>query len=315
MGFVYFDFEQILEFHYRKWIQPGDTVVDIGAHIGRHLGPMIELIGSDGSAIAFEPIPFAFSELSKKYTSQNITLHNIALSNYIGNSDFIFADGAAEESGLIQRTFNSPSSTTPKIIPTRVDILDNHTTNLDSLSFIKIDIEGGEINCLLGAVQTINKFRPVISVEYGELTYSAYGNNEDTLFQLAESMSYAIYDIFLNRITSIDEWRSSLNYVYWDFILVPREKLSEFESRVVHTNGTKMPNPMDTMISWGDHNAAVTTLRNDCSQTIESLQAQLSQAIDDSSRYRSKLQSIQASTSWKITSPIRRIVNLVKRAT
>jgi len=50
------DYEPILEHIYSKFIKTGDVVIDIGAHSGRHLGPLLRLVGDKGKCVAFEPL-------------------------------------------------------------------------------------------------------------------------------------------------------------------------------------------------------------------------------------------------------------------
>lgn len=299
-GFVYFDFEKLLEHHYRRWVQSGDTVIDVGAHVGRHLSPLLECVGADGRVIAFEPIPVMYEILKSKFDHRPATLNNVALSNYCGVSEFTYAEGTPEESGLIERRFNNPDAAMPSTISVKVETLDQHTQSLSSLSFIKIDVEGGEIDCLRGAANTIERFRPVISLEYGELAYLAYGNTGDTLFEFATENKYLIFDLFMNCINSIEDWRSSLNYVYWDFILVPHEKLHDFNSRVV-TPGVKMA---DSRYDQPDDSILANNLecckdeRNQALLTIESFQRELA--------------NLRSSTSWRITAPLRRLITLIR---
>ncbi|WP_095047613.1 FkbM family methyltransferase [Pseudomonas sp. Irchel s3h9] len=299
-GFVYFDFEQILEHHYRRWVQPGDTVIDIGAHVGRHLRPLLDCIGQTGRAIAFEPIPAIYKTLESKFTDCPVTLNNMALSDYTGFSEFTYAEGSPEESGLVEREFNNPDSAKPSKINVKVDTLDNYTQSLTSVSFIKIDIEGGEINCLRGAEVTISKFRPIIALEYGELTYKAYGNSSDTLFEFAKAHCYTPYDLFLNKVDDVISWRSCLNHVYWDFILVPDEKISEFERRVCSPPTYKLPDPRSSMVSVADFERVVTD-RDTFANLLEAERAKSKELGD-------MLDAVLASTSWRITAPLRRFL-------
>ncbi len=126
----------------------------------------------------------------------------------------------------------SPETVTPTLIPVKVDTLDMHTENLRSVDYIKIDIEGGEIGCLEGATRTIDKFRPLISTEYGYPSYSVYGLTKDSLFNFASSKNYVLFDIFLNRIDTRDEWHIVCDSICWDYFLVPAEKLDVFTERV-----------------------------------------------------------------------------------
>lgn len=47
---------------------------------------------------------------------------------------------------------------------------------LEALSFLKLDVEGYEEKALLGAVQTIKKFKPVILIEHKPNTWNRYGD-------------------------------------------------------------------------------------------------------------------------------------------
>ena len=231
-GVAKFDYEALLERHYRRWVRLADTVVDVGAHAGRHLVQLLSCVGNSGKVVAFEPLPDKFESLKSNYVSSNVILVNSALSKQNGVADFIFAEGSPEESGLKQRIFNSPAITHPKVIQVNVQILDNFIAELNSLSFIKIDAEGGEIDCLLGSENVLTQFRPVVSVEYGSPSYSAYGLTGDALFEFCEKRGYIIYDIFLRRLKELSQWRKAVDSIYWDFLCVPAEREPEFLDRV-----------------------------------------------------------------------------------
>lgn len=49
---------------YEKLVQPGHSVVDIGANMGAHALPLARLVGPNGRVICFEPTDFAFRKLA-----------------------------------------------------------------------------------------------------------------------------------------------------------------------------------------------------------------------------------------------------------
>ena len=49
------------------------------------------------------------------------------------------------------------------LIQLKVNTIDN--LHLSKLDFIKIDVEGDELNVLIGANTTINKFKPTMYIE------------------------------------------------------------------------------------------------------------------------------------------------------
>lgn len=56
--------------------------------------------------------------------------------------------------------------------------------NLDPFDYVKIDCEGYEYNILLGAEQTIKKYRPVVVVE--QKLHKDTGRTADNQYQAAE---------------------------------------------------------------------------------------------------------------------------------
>jgi FkbM family methyltransferase len=232
-GVLSFDFESVLRTQYQKWIRPGDTVFDVGAHTGKHLQSFIELVGSSGTVVAFEPIPFAHHHINTTYGASNVTVHNVALSEETGMAAFTYARGTPEESGLMRKTYNFPDLADPETIEVTVGRLDDYLHDIDSLRFLKIDIEGGEIGCLKAASKVFNELRPVMSVEYGFPGYSAYGHTKDTLFDMASQHRYTLYDLFGNRLADRETWQIACDSIYWDYFMVPAEVESEFATTLM----------------------------------------------------------------------------------
>jgi len=227
-GFI--DWEKVLELGYRLFLNSNSTVIDIGGHAGRHSDIFINQIGCKEVYI-FEPIPSKYQHLVNRYSSNsNVTVKHMALSSSVGESEFLINHGAPEESGLKERIYNNPELKNIEKIVVAINTLDNIFIDFPAVEYIKIDTEGGEIDILRGAVSLLQKFRPLISVEYGKPSYSAYGHNQETLFLYCQKQGYVITDLFGNPIESIDIWRECVDSFYWDYYLVPQEKLSFFAS-------------------------------------------------------------------------------------
>ena len=226
-----FDFEGMLERHYRRFLKRGDGVFDVGAHTGRHLACFIDCVGPDGRVVAFEPLPFAFAHLRRHFERPGVTLKNVALSESDGVIPFVFAEGSPEESGLRQRVYNLPEQAKPRAIEVATERLDRYVDAVENLKYVKIDVEGGEMNVLNGGVEVLARRRPLVSVEYGHPGYSVYGHSLYTLFDFAEHHGYVLYDIFANRLGRV-EWPHSCDAICWDFFMVPVEKEDDFAHAV-----------------------------------------------------------------------------------
>ncbi|WP_238361248.1 hypothetical protein [Burkholderia thailandensis] len=98
-GIIQLDYEEVLAKHYRRWIQPGDTVIDVGAHLGLHLSRFIELAGPTGQVIGFEPLPFAFDILSTQHACPTLTLNNVALAHGSGMPNSRLHKAVPEKAG------------------------------------------------------------------------------------------------------------------------------------------------------------------------------------------------------------------------
>lgn len=316
-GIIRFEYEKLLEHTYRQFLRPGDSVIDIGAHAGRHLRPLLDIIGDRGRALAFEPLPFAFKRLSQELPRRNLELFNMALSDKVGEFEFTHAEGTPEESGLLQRTYNDPAAARPKKIKVLVDKLDRFTKGLGSLEYIKIDIEGAEVDCLRGATETLSRFRPIVSVEYGSLAFKAYGHRAETLYDLATSSGYVLFDIFINRLESREEWVSAVDFLCWDFFMVPEEKADSF---VELTTGAAAKKYFASEYIGYENNTPVLVdnVRSDVAP--EQAELQIKYLTDtniqldiERRRLLDELDAIKASTSWRVTSPIRKVLTSLRR--
>lgn len=221
------DYEDILRQGYSRFLKPGDCALDVGAHAGQHLAHFVRLVGPGGRVHAFEPIPSLMAGLRAGFGAvAGVTLHQLALSNEAGETAFTVAS-ALGESGLRARHFNAPSTTT-KTIRVRVETLDRVLGDIPSVAFIKMDIEGGELDALGGARSLLARCRPVVSVEYGWAGYSVYGHTRRSLFDFAQAHGYVCADLIGNLVEDLETWTRISDYVTWDFFLVPEERRAEW---------------------------------------------------------------------------------------
>lgn len=108
--------------------------------------------------------------------------------------------------------------------------LDDFLDQIPSLQLVKIDVEGGEIGCLRGAAKLLRRRRPFVAVEYGAQSHSVYGHARRTLFDFAESIDFVVGDLFGAVCPDFETWDVVCDKVYWDWFLVPRERIGECQS-------------------------------------------------------------------------------------
>jgi FkbM family methyltransferase len=150
----------------RRLIAKGDTVLDIGANFGVFTKLFSELVGPQGSVISFEPIPQTFRTLAagvKRYHLDNVRVFNKALSDIVGTVQMFvpqYADAPGDNLYEASIVSNSQSQNTLTIDSVSIDSL-----QLPRVDFMKIDVEGHELNVLQGGRRTLEQHHPTLMVE------------------------------------------------------------------------------------------------------------------------------------------------------
>jgi FkbM family methyltransferase len=128
--------------------KPGDTIFDVGAHIGIYTLRAHNYIGSSGYVYAFEPDPENFSLLQKNVAInnlENVKTLNYALSDHQGKLMF-FKD--PKNTGMCSATLKKGKSTFVAKTITLDFFMREY--NIREVNFLKIDVEGHEYEVLNG---------------------------------------------------------------------------------------------------------------------------------------------------------------------
>ena len=161
---IYGEFSESEVEIFRKYIKPGDVVLDIGANIGAHTVVLSQLVGPTGTVIAIEP----------ERTNYYALCGNIALNNCVNTIAYQW--GVSNVSGALKvPLINVPqnsnfgaleldkdwSATAHYVVPcVRLD-----DVGLGGCNFIKMDVEGMERLALEGGSEMIRHFKPILYVE------------------------------------------------------------------------------------------------------------------------------------------------------
>jgi FkbM family methyltransferase len=154
-----------------RQLKRGDTALDIGAHKGAYLYFMRKRVGKKGKVIAFEPQPVLYAylcQLKRMFRWRQLLVEPLALSNGTGTASFYVPENQYHNSTSPGASLIRPKDPLVHMITTQVS-----TESLDSYCakyqvqphFLKIDVEGNELNLFKGGIATLKQYKPKILVE------------------------------------------------------------------------------------------------------------------------------------------------------
>lgn len=176
----------------------------------------------NGMHYGFEPLPFLFAFLKKKYRSENnCKIYQVALSWKKGISPFNYVISNPAYSGLKKRTYDRRNEA-DTIIQVETDVLDNIIPSDSKIDFIKLDVEGAELNVLQGAQRVLKEDHPVVVFEFGIGGSDVYDATPEKLFSFLEQLNYKIFllEDFINKKNALtlgdlkDQFYNRKNYYF-----------------------------------------------------------------------------------------------------
>jgi FkbM family methyltransferase len=214
---------------FRRWVRPGDVVVDAGAHVGLFTLLAARLVGPTGEVHAFEPVPANFERLAHNVTLNglgNVRLNPVAL----GDAEGEVTVGLAEERLVGESTGEYTVGGKHNAVRVPVKTLDSY---LDDSAYIrlrllKIDVEGFERWILKGLGGTLSKAPPeAIMFEVNAKMLLRHGSSATELIEELRSHGYRLSRLgfrgILRQIPAPERIDAAAER--WDFDHEPKSKL------------------------------------------------------------------------------------------
>lgn len=160
---TYGEFSELEFGLFRQLLQPGMAALDVGANIGAHTVGMAKLVGDKGQIVAFEPQRILYQMMCGNLALNNIT--NVmclmaAAGEKLGSVTLPSIDYGKENNfGGVSLVDNSKAS------GETVPVLTIDSFEFPRCDFIKIDVEGMELEVLQGAAKTLARCKPFLYVE------------------------------------------------------------------------------------------------------------------------------------------------------
>ena len=142
-------------------LKAGDTVLDIGGHIGLFAVVTGKLVNPNGKVFTFEPTPFTRSVLQEvvdlNKCTKTVEVRGEAVSSKRGETVFFDTGDTISNANSLVKTELSKAEIPISMISVDEFIADRGLT----VNCLKIDVEGAEMDVLVGARGTFLNQRPV----------------------------------------------------------------------------------------------------------------------------------------------------------
>lgn len=171
--------------------RPGDVCYDIGANLGFFSILLGRLVGPAGVVHAFEPVPANVAIVERNALLNdlgNVRVVRVALTRSDGEAELLLAQHVG---GAVLADAGTP--------PDPAGRLTVATATVDSLigrgelappQLVKIDVEGAEMDVLLGMERTLREHAPKLVLEFDDATQSQCEGKVGACRGFLESLGY-----------------------------------------------------------------------------------------------------------------------------
>jgi FkbM family methyltransferase len=174
----------------------GDTAIDIGGNIGLQSLRMSSCVGLTGKVFAFEPLNYLQEKFKKNMAlnkASNVTLFPFALADQENELDLVINKNQWNQ-GAFSLNSNDAGDDKQRIVVKVADDMPE-IQSLNTISLIKIDVEGFEYHVLRGLKQTLQKHKPRIIFEYDSNYWAQTGQSMAACYEYLLSLNYSVYQV------------------------------------------------------------------------------------------------------------------------
>lgn len=207
------------------FVAPGSLVIDVGANIGDWTIPLSKKTGEKGKVIAFEPNKETVSVLRQRTRRlKNVEIKQLGLSDREEQLELLIPkEVSCPPTAAIANTanhLNEKEHMEKTIIQVRkLDQIVNEL-ELKDITFVKIDVEGHELNVLKGFHKGIVKDTPTI---FMEILKSKWVKNSPIQSECARYLTGLGYEMFqYDTETKKFQDKEKFNAQNVNFLFLPR---------------------------------------------------------------------------------------------
>jgi len=186
-------------------LSDNSIIIDVGAHSGQFT-KLFSTIVPTGRVYAFEPGSYASSILKKViglHRLKNVTHVNKGLGEHRKKECLNMPVKKSGSLGFGLSHLGGDKQNVRTTISETIEIitLDSFAKDerLERINFIKADIEGWEMQLLLGAKSIIQKWHPILTLEVNRIFLSRAENTPEELWAFLSDNGYEIFRLFYDE--------------------------------------------------------------------------------------------------------------------
>ena len=181
------------------------TIIDIGANIGSVCLKLARIF-DNSKVFAIEPTNYAYNKL----------LNNLKLNRELENRVFLrqlfITNSKKPDKVWSSWNFDNSNKKHQKHLGTLKEIKQNSylkldqfikNENLNSVDFIKLDVDGYELDVLTSGEDFLRKNKPIIFIEIAPYLYPEFGYSCEELIKFIKKLNYNFLDEDIKEVTNI----------------------------------------------------------------------------------------------------------------
>ena len=169
----------------KPYVEPGTTVIDVGANIGFFTTKFASWVGGQGRVLAIEPETNNLRVLKRRLTrlrleERVIVIEGVAAER-VGTFNLVRNPGHPGDHKLGENGDAVPGWTLDSLI---------ESYDVPSVSLIKIDVQGAELRVVQGAQALLRRDQPGLLIEIDPAALAAMGASTQALIDALSALGY-----------------------------------------------------------------------------------------------------------------------------
>jgi FkbM family methyltransferase len=186
----------------KSLVANGDVVADIGANVGVYTNELSLAVGAHGKVFSFEPVSNNYDILAAlvvKAGLNNVSPYRVAIGSTLAECEIVIPEMSGF-TGYYWAHIAQPQDGGRREVVRMTTLDDLHRDQVfERLNFIKCDVEGGELDVIMGGLEIIRSQAPGWLIEVSK-------SRSKDVFEILHDLGYRAF-VFDRRLIETREYR------------------------------------------------------------------------------------------------------------